>query len=179
MSRRLVLMRHAKSDWGGAWTGDHDRPLAARGQRDAPLVGRWLAGEGLKPDKALCSTARRARATCELALAAMEASPPVLLIDRLYTFGDPAPLLEAIRAHGGEAETLMLTGHNEAIHELALLLAREADGKHLKRLKKKFPTAAVAAYDMALRDWKQLSPTTPSRLTHHIRPKDLRRQPPG
>jgi phosphohistidine phosphatase len=46
---------------------DHERPLARRGQRDAPVMGRWLRTAGLAPDLVLCSTARRARETWQLA----------------------------------------------------------------------------------------------------------------
>ena len=38
--RKLVLLRHAKSAWPDV--PDHERPLARRGQRDAPVMGRWL-----------------------------------------------------------------------------------------------------------------------------------------
>ncbi len=63
--RRLVLLRHAKSAWPDM--PDHERPLARRGQRDAPVMGRWLRAVGLVPDLALCSSARRTRETRQLA----------------------------------------------------------------------------------------------------------------
>ena len=42
MTLTLILIRHAKSDWGDAGLDDHDRPLNARGIEDAPRVGTWL-----------------------------------------------------------------------------------------------------------------------------------------
>src|SRR5215469_17757042 len=72
--RRLVLLRHAKSDWPED-VADHDRPLAPRGRRDAPLVGRWLARAGYVPDIAICSTARRAQETWRLASATLGSGP--------------------------------------------------------------------------------------------------------
>ena len=42
--RQLMLLRHAKSDWPDV--PDRDRPLAKRGRRDAPVVGRWLRQHG-------------------------------------------------------------------------------------------------------------------------------------
>src|SRR5512132_2493363 len=56
--RKLVLLRHAKSAWPDL--PDHERPLAGRGRRDAPVMGRWLRTAGHVPDQVLCSTARRA-----------------------------------------------------------------------------------------------------------------------
>ena len=67
--RRLVLLRHAKSEWPDV--ADHERPLAKRGRRDAPVVGRWLAESGYAPDAVVCSTARRARETWTLAEAGL------------------------------------------------------------------------------------------------------------
>ncbi|MDQ2873477.1 MAG: histidine phosphatase family protein, partial [Actinomycetota bacterium] len=53
--KRLVLVRHAKSAWPDV--PDHDRPLAGRGRRDAPGIGRWLVAAGCEPDLVLCSPA--------------------------------------------------------------------------------------------------------------------------
>jgi phosphohistidine phosphatase SixA len=72
--RRLVLLRHAKSDWPDV--ADQDRPLAKRGRRDAPAVGRWLGQSGYAPDAVICSTALRARETWELASAGLRATAP-------------------------------------------------------------------------------------------------------
>jgi len=177
--RRLILMRHAKSSWDDPALDDFERPLKNRGLRDAPMMGRWLAEQDLKPEKVLCSPALRARMTCELALDALGAAPPVEHIEQLYTFGSPRPLIDAIRKAGGAAETLMLVGHNEALHDLALLLARDGEKKPLKRLRKKFPTAAVAAFELDIDGWEQLSPAATGTLTHYIRPKDLRKNKNG
>ena len=59
----LVLVRHAKSDWGSPALDDHDRPLNARGLRDAPALARRLAVSGVRPQALLSSTALRARTT--------------------------------------------------------------------------------------------------------------------
>ncbi|MET0314259.1 MAG: histidine phosphatase family protein, partial [Hansschlegelia sp.] len=68
--RRLILFRHAKSDWPEDGGDDHGRSLAPRGRRVAGPMGAWLAGRGFRPDLVLCSTAVRARATWDLAKAA-------------------------------------------------------------------------------------------------------------
>lgn len=63
---RLLLLRHAKSDWHTESDHDHERPLASRGERDAIRIGRFLTAAGLRPELVLCSTAIRARRTVEL-----------------------------------------------------------------------------------------------------------------
>src|SRR5262249_62423484 len=80
--RALVLLRHAKSAWPDV--PDHERPLARRGQRDAPVMGRWLRTNGYVPDQVLCSTARRARETWQLARDGLGADPPVSFEPRVY-----------------------------------------------------------------------------------------------
>src|SRR6202451_4394164 len=97
LGRRLVLLRHAKSDWPEV--ADHERPLAKRGRRDAPVVGRWLGASGYVPDAVVCSTAARARQTWELASAGLAAAapgaaPPVRYEPRGYAAALPGlPLL--------------------------------------------------------------------------------------
>ena len=56
-----MLLRHAKSDWPDV--PDRDRPLAKRGQRDAPVIGRWLHDYGYQPEIVICSAALRTRET--------------------------------------------------------------------------------------------------------------------
>ena len=48
-TRQLTLIRHAKSTWDDARTKDRDRPLNERGERDAPAMGRRLAGLAREP----------------------------------------------------------------------------------------------------------------------------------
>lgn len=80
--RKLVLLRHAKSAWPEV--PDHERPLARRGQRDAPVMGRWLRTTGYLPDQVLCSTARRARDTWQLAQTTLGVTAPVSFDRGLY-----------------------------------------------------------------------------------------------
>jgi len=117
---KLVLLRHAKSAWPDV--PDHERPLAARGQRDAPAIGRWLLQAGHLPDLVVCSTARRTRETWQLAQAEMGSTAPVAFEDGLYQ-ATGAHLLDLIRPTPPAAATLLVIGHDPAIPQLALMLA--------------------------------------------------------
>ena len=123
-TRRLVLLRHAKSAWPDLT--DHDRPLAGRGRGDAPAIGRWLRETGCVPDLVWCSTAERATQTWQLAAAELGADPPVSYEPRMYgaTGGELANL---VRQAPPRAKTLLLVGHNPGIQELAVTLSA-ADG---------------------------------------------------
>ena len=63
--RDLILLRHAHAEPAAAGESDLDRPLSAEGLAEADAAGRWLAAQGLVPDRVLCSPARRSRETLE------------------------------------------------------------------------------------------------------------------
>jgi phosphohistidine phosphatase len=139
--RLLVLVRHAKSAWPDV--PDHERPLAERGRRDAPLAGRWLRDHGHVPDRVICSTARRTRETWQLASGYLDASPPVTYDRRLYG-ADLWRLLDVVAECSGDIGTLLLVGHDPGMQELTLHLAGDAAGDALERVRSKFPTGAIA-----------------------------------
>jgi phosphohistidine phosphatase len=114
---RLILLRHAKSDWADAAVRDHDRPLNARGRRAAPLIGRWLAAHGHLPARVLCSTARRTRETLDLL--ALPATPTEFRPD-LY-LAAPRHIASLARGEG----PLLVVGHNPGIALAAADLACE------------------------------------------------------
>ncbi|MFF3838081.1 SixA phosphatase family protein [Streptomyces sp. NPDC001930] len=152
--RRLSVLRHAKSAWPKG-VADQDRPLGPRGLRDAPAVGRFLAEAGGLPDLVLCSPARRARHTWELAAAELDRAVPTRHDPRLYGADGPE-LLDVLHGVSDEVGTLLLVGHNPGLEDLILLLAAGAGGAGgaagaagsdedlLDRVRTKFPTSAVA-----------------------------------
>ena len=149
--RRLILFRHAKSAWP-AGVPDHERPLAKRGQRTAPVMGAFLDRERLLPDLALISTARRAIETSELALAATGREIFWKEEPRLYDAPANA-LLTIVRETPAEIQTLMLVGHNPGMETFAVELVGNGPEPHLSRLREKFPTAGVAVIDFDTDDW--------------------------
>jgi phosphohistidine phosphatase len=177
--RRLILMRHAKSSWANPSLRDRQRPLKKRGREDAARIGRHLRARGLLPGRMLLSPARRARETCDHLRRGMgpaASDVPAIIVEGLYEFDSPARLRRHIAAAAGDARCLLVIGHNEAIHELALELSGEGDPALLAMLGEKFPTAAVAVIDLPIDDWRRLAPPakTRGRLVHHVRPRSLR-----
>ncbi|MFJ3171977.1 SixA phosphatase family protein [Streptomyces roseus] len=150
-----MILRHAKSAYPDG-VPDHDRPLGPRGLRDAPAAGRLFARSFGVPDLVLCSPARRARDTWDLAAAELDRTPPVRHDPRLYA-ADARDLLDVIREVPPEVGTLLLVGHNPGLEDLLLLVAAAAVGDALERARTKFPTSAVAV--LALRGpWSDLGP---------------------
>jgi phosphohistidine phosphatase len=118
--RTLILLRHAKSDWS-VDAADIDRPLAERGRRQAPEVGRWLATNVESISLTLVSPAARARSTWELVAAQLDAPPPTRVDDRLYA-ASRDELLTVVRELPDDVGTAILVGHNPGLEDLASLL---------------------------------------------------------
>ena len=169
--RRLMLLRHAKSDWSVGGQRDHDRTLASRGREAAPLIGAYMAHHGLMPDKVLVSSARRARETWELVAPAFGKAPDVSYDDRLYEAG-PKALLNPIRDVAPAVHGLLVVGHNPGIQELAGLLMASGDIDARQRLLEKFPTTALAVIDFPIDSWSALRAHS-GRLDRFVTPRAL------
>jgi phosphohistidine phosphatase len=169
--KTLLLWRHTKSDWDNAALSDFDRPLAERGQNAAPVMAQWLRREGLVPDLVLCSAARRAQETWERAAAAFEQLIPVRTEHDLY-LAEPDRMLEILRARGGDANTVLVIGHNPGMEQLARALAGNGKKKALKRMREKYPTGAIAVITFDEAQWSDLAPGS-GELKTFIRPKDV------
>ncbi len=178
-----MLLRHAKSAWPDV--PDHDRPLAPRGRRDAPVMGNWLAGAGYIPDRVVCSTALWARQTWQLAQPVLGAALVAVFDDLVYG-ASQAQLLDLIRRTPAATRTLLIVGHDPAVPDLArTLAAADAEASAgtandaataavmLGRMRVKFPTAAVAVFECT-GDWAQLAPER-ARLACFLTPRELRR----
>jgi phosphohistidine phosphatase len=170
--RQLLLLRHAKSAWPDD-VADHERPVASRGRRDAPVAGRWLRSSGWVPGLVVCSTARRARETWQLAAAELAAAPGVSFDRRVYG-ATAAGLLDLARETEPGTRRLLIVGHDPAMQELTLALAstRAGDQDALGRVRVKFPTAAVAVLEFS-GTWPELGPGR-ARLSAFVVPRDLR-----
>lgn len=149
MTRRLFLLRHAKSAWDDPELADFQRPLAPQGERAAREMGQFMAQTRVRPALILCSGAARAQQT----LAVVEAglgNGEVVVDDELYLLSAEG-LLERLRRVDNDTPSVMVIGHNPGMHDLALVLAGDAANAGAKtlarRLLKGFPTCALATLD--------------------------------
>src|SRR5262249_16846879 len=156
----------AKSSWADPTLGDHERPLAPRGRRDAKRMSKHLRRLDPEPELVLCSSAARTQETFELMRSALHAST-LSLQQELYgvTYDD---LLARVRLVPDAFTSVMLIGHNPALQELALELISAGD--ELTRLEAKFPTCALATLTIA-DPWDRVA-TNAAVLTAFVVPKD-------
>ena len=138
MKQKLVFLRHGKSAYPDG-VPDHDRPLAARGERQATLAGQWINDKVGAFDLILCSTATRTRKTLENA----GLQGPVVYLDELYDESHLA-YIDVIRAHGGENRHIAVVGHEPAIAATALALISNRDDPVARQMEAKYPTSGVA-----------------------------------
>lgn len=161
--RHLILMRHAKSDWGNESLSDHDRPLNRRGRRDAPNMAVWLADQNLVPDVILVSSSTRTRETVALMMEQWDAEPITTFTDELY-HASPEEIIRVIGSDGGDARRLMVVAHNPGMTSLV---------SHFARDYREMATAQIAVYETACESWKQLRLGTSMHLIAQMRPKQL------
>jgi phosphohistidine phosphatase len=158
--RRLLLLRHAKTENDAPSGRDQDRRLDDRGRTDAAEIGGWIARHPPFPASVLVSPATRAHQTWEIAWAAMKGlvpQPQFELLPELYG-ADPTQLLQTIRtASATDPKLLMVIGHNPGMHELALALAGSGDASGRQALADNLPTSGLVLFDFPIDDWADVA----------------------
>ncbi|HEY3678964.1 MAG TPA: histidine phosphatase family protein [Bradyrhizobium sp.] len=158
--RRLMLLRHAKTENDAPSGRDQDRRLDERGRKDAAEIGGFIASHPPFPDAVLVSPAVRAHQTWELAWAAMKdrvPPPHVELVPDIYG-AEPGQLLQCIRdASATDPQRLLVVGHNPGMHELALALTEGGDAAGRRALADNLPTSGLAVFDFATDDWNDVA----------------------
>ncbi|GJE55948.1 MULTISPECIES: SixA phosphatase family protein [Methylobacterium] len=173
LSRRLILLRHAKSAWP-AGVADIERPLNARGRAAAPRIGAYLAAEGLVPDYVMVSPARRTLETWERLRGALPAIVPETapeIVPMIYE-ASAHRTLDAVRSAPDSAETLLVIGHNPGFQDLALFLVGSGPATLREDLHEKFPTAGLAVIAFAVEHWGDVG-RGGGRLERFVTPRGL------
>ena len=141
---------------------DHERPLNKRGRGAAPRVGQLLVDVEMVPDVILCSTAQRARETAGLVIKAADCEKSqVSYLDELY-LAPPIAYFEMLGVHAGEADTVLMIGHNPGLENLVNQLTGEPAS---------MPTAALARIEV--QGWQELASQPMGQLVGHWLARDL------
>ncbi len=168
--KRLILMRHAKAMVGEAGQPDRDRPLAARGVKDAKAMGQVFLDHPPLPDRILCSSARRTRETLAALLPVLDANFDVTVTDNLYE--DAGSYLEVLQSFAGGANVVLIIGHNPLVHMTAMNLAGDGADDGRARMGAKYPTGALAFLEFRGGDWGHIAPASGS-LSAFVTPSDI------
>lgn len=169
--KRLYLLRHGKAARNEI--PDLERPLTKRGRKDAALVGSWLARKSRSPDAVLCSPSSRTMETWKKLGEKLKDVREPRVLKSLYN-ARPSMLLARIRSVPDTVESLLVIGHNPGLQDLAIRLAAPDSKKRvLEKVVGKWPTAAMAVFELDAKSWRDLGESG-ARLVRVVEPKDLR-----
>lgn len=143
--KTIYLLRHAKSSWKDAELSDIDRPLNARGKRDAPLMGQYFKSKRVHPDLIISSPAKRAYRTAGIIASELEYEEKNIYIDMRLYGANAEEILNIIHQLEPSLNKVMLVGHNPALtHSISLLSGEEIDN---------LPTSGLARIDFENKKW--------------------------
>jgi phosphohistidine phosphatase len=157
--RTLFILRHANAEHTDG-VRDEDRQLTKRGRRAAERTGELLSDR--LPDRILSSSSARTRETVERFSKSAHYHGPVEYLDALY-LAEPAAYLAAVKTHGGNAERLLLVGHNPGLEALVTRLTGE---------RVSLPTAALVECTLDVRTWSDVTEQTSAELTGISYPRE-------
>lgn len=152
MPKHLLIVRHAKSDWGDINLPDSQRPLNSRGIRNVPEMAKRLVAKNLVPKQLVSSTAVRAITTAELFadVVGMESSG-IIQREEIYE-ASVSTLLEVINSFDNHSDFTALFGHNPGVTVLVGYLT----GQNLSNI----PTCGMALITFPFDDWEMVSSGT-------------------
>ncbi|WP_152633360.1 SixA phosphatase family protein [Aliarcobacter butzleri] len=146
--KKLVLIRHAKSDWSNPFLDDYLRPLNKRGKKNAPLMAKLLKEKNIRPDLIISSPSIRTKQTLEYFIKKLNYNDEVKLEESIYE----APyenLLKVIKDIPNIHKILFLIGHNPGLCDLTNFLVDKSF--------ENVPTCGIVEIDFDVKNWKDIS----------------------
>ena len=162
--KNLLIMRHAKSDWGDSSLSDFDRPLNKRGKKAAPFMGNELSIRNKVPDLIISSPANRAKTTAEK-FAESAGYKGTIQHEKDFYFGYIDEIIQVVKKSDKQYERIMIVGHNPTLESLIASLTKNSAYARM-------PTAAIASILFEIDDWSKLEEKSGT-LEWLILPKEL------
>ncbi len=149
MNKKLLLIRHSKSDWADANLSDFNRPLNPRGLRDSVDMAQRIAMQKLIPEKLVSSPAIRAITTCQLMAKNWKKDVSAIVQETKIYEANVQSLLKIVNEFNDDDDYVALFGHNNGITDLAVYLT-DADLFNI-------PTCGMALIEFPFDNWKMVS----------------------
>lgn len=146
--KKLILIRHAKSDWSNPLSEDFLRPLNKRGKKNAPLMAKVLKEKNIRPDLIISSPSIRTKQTLEYFIKELNYNDEVRFEESIYE----APyenLLKVIKDIPNIHKTVFLMGHNPGLCDLTNFLV----DKNFENI----PTCGIVEIDFNAKSWQDIS----------------------
>lgn len=147
--KKIILIRHAKSSWDNPWLADHDRPLAERGEKDAPKMAKRLKKRGIHPDLILSSTALRAAETAKITAKELGYPEEDICWEEKLFHASPNTILKYIHLQKDSKNTLLVFGHNPGFNDLIAFLGGKIEN---------LPTCGQFGFKINSEKWADLKP---------------------
>lgn len=162
--KRLTLIRHAKSSWNDETLADHERPLAGRGERDAPHMAERLRMRGVQPSLIIASPARRAQQTARIIADGVGYPPERIDYAPALYMASPDTILSLAAAQEDRHADVALVAHNPGLLELTRQLLPDWTHDNL-------PTTGIVALEFATDQWAGIT-STAARCVFYDYPKN-------
>jgi phosphohistidine phosphatase len=169
--RRLLLLRHAKTEGHEPGKDDLGRVLIERGRDDAARMGAYMASHALVPDRVILSPAARCQETWQHMAGAMKPAPGIQSLEQIYD-ATPDDIVGAIVASPASTNALLIVGHNPGLHEVALMLIASGNIDARELVREGLPTTGLVIIDFAFDEWRKVHPQS-GRLERFVTPKAL------
>jgi phosphohistidine phosphatase len=164
--KELILVRHAKSDWGTEQLKDVDRPLNERGYSDAYFMSKWYLKEKALPQLIISSYATRAMSTAFI-FARTFNTPlnSISITDKLYE-SKVDNFISLIAKQNDKINSVMIFFHNPCITDVSNLLNEAFFIDNV-------PTCGIISLKLNIDSWKDVNEKKGS-LNYLQFPKDFR-----
>ncbi|HKL72328.1 MAG TPA: histidine phosphatase family protein [Marinilabiliaceae bacterium] len=164
--KKLILVRHAKTEALSDVGSDFGRRLKKRGWSDARLIAELMKEKQYAPDKIISSPATRAWQTATVFADVFGIKESNIISAKILYDGDTTEgLLDAIADFAGKAKTIVVVGHNPDMAVLSMRLLNERF--------EKFPTSATVAINFPISNWHDMQVGSGS-MELHVYPKLLK-----
>jgi phosphohistidine phosphatase len=147
--KRLILVRHAKTEPLTDAESDFERQLKKRGHKDSRLVSDHLIGKRMVPEIIISSPASRALQTARIMAGAFSIpESEIKEVPFIYEGASVDELIATISELAGDKDSVMVVGHNPDI----ALMAIQFSGDNFFY----FPTSATAIIGFSASEWSQI-----------------------
>lgn len=152
MAKRLILVRHAKSDWGNPSIRDFDRPLNKRGHTAAPEMVKRMVDQHIYPDKMVSSPALRAITTAKYFAKEWGINENDIQTDKNIYEAGIKNLLTIVNHFDNHQNTIAMFGHNPGLTDFANYLS----DVNIYNM----PTCSIVMLEFSFDDWNLVSGST-------------------
>lgn len=144
--KSLLLIRHAKSSWDNPTQNDFDRPLNARGLKDAPMMAQRLLDRKVKIDAFFSSPAVRAKQTCLLFMKTFKVEEAAVHLQSQLYLASPDVFMQSITNMPDSVSSAAIFSHNNGLTEFANTLTNTTIDD--------MPTCSVFGVKAEIDKWK-------------------------